>query len=99
MPTFHKPLVEYRREKSSGGFVVETNAHEHHWLHHSQATLQTPEKKFRVARRHEEARSPESRGGADEGLEPFVCFRHSVGEECDRGRIPDDTSGVFHNGC
>jgi hypothetical protein len=59
-----KSSVEYRREKSSAGFVVETNAHERHWLHHSQATLQTPAKKLRIACRYEETRSPESRRGA-----------------------------------
>jgi hypothetical protein len=99
MPTFHKSSVKYRREKSSGGFIVETNAHERHWLHHSQATFQTPEEKLRIARRHEEARSPESRRGADESLQPFVCFRHSVAEECDRARISDDTSRVFDDSC
>src|SRR2546423_13445828 len=98
MPTFRKSSVEYRREKNTGGFLIETNAHERHWLHHSEATLQTPEKELRIARRHQEARSPESRRGTDESLQPFVCFGHSVAEERDRARISDDTSRVVNNG-
>ena len=94
-----KLSVEDRRQKRSDGFVVETSAHECHWLDYSQAIFQTPTKELGIARGHEEARSPESRRGADESLQPFVCFRHSVAEECDRARISDDTSRVFDNGC
>ena len=57
--------------------------------------LQTPEKKLRIARRHEKARSPEGRRGADESLEPFVCFRYRVAEERDQGGIAGNTPCVL----
>lgn len=87
--------VEDRRQKHLCGLIVETNAHERHWLDYAQPVFQTPAKQLPVAGGQEEAGTQERWCRPDESFHIFVRLAHSMAKERDRYSIASNTAPML----
>src|SRR5215471_3668191 len=67
------PLVQNGRQVRAGGFVVETDGHQCHWLDNSKPAFKTPAEQGRVSGRHQNSRTLEFGGCRNQRLQVLIA--------------------------
>src|SRR5215472_9999981 len=91
--------VKDRRQISTRRFIVKTDRHQSHLLVQAQAVLETPAKKFAVARRQQKAPTTNLRRCGDQCFDIVFGFAYGVGKEGNTCSITSDAAEVLdHSG-